>query len=151
MGNKVKKFQEKINMGKTLTHREENLMELLKRNGESRRVYICAPYEGYCFRNRDKMWYYCMLAKDCGCVPIAPYYYYPDFWNMEDSRERQRLRSISIGEQRFCDEVWAFGEKTTPEMELQLHFAARRGLMIHYLPDWDDMKDLLPEGDDDDE
>ncbi len=151
MGNNVSKFREKMLSGIKLSHREQNMMNLMLRNKGVRRVYICAPYDGYNTRSREDIWWYCMFAKDLGCVPIAPYYYYPAFFNMEDSRERSRLRSVAIGEQNYCDEVWAFGGRITPEMEIQLHFAAKRGLMIHYLPDWKTMMDLLPEGDDDDE
>lgn len=152
MGNKVRKFHEKMLSGKKLSNREKNLMDLLlRRNDGMRRVYICAPYDGYDTRSREEIWWYCMFAKDRGCIPIAPDYYYPAFWNTEDSREMSRLRSIAIGELNHCDEVWAFGKRITPDMEILLHSAAKRGLMIHFLPDWGTMKDLLPEGDDEDE
>ena len=131
--------------GKRLSRREENMLELMQEYGLWKRVYICAPYDGENTRSREKIWGYCLFARERPYAPIAPFLYYPQFMPESYEKEMQLMRSLALRDLLTCEEIWVFGNKVTPEMENEISCASSHGLNIRWLPDYEEMIRTDPE------
>ena len=131
--------------GKRLSRREENMLELMQEYGLWKRVYICAPYDGENTRSREKIWGYCLFARERTYAPIAPFLYYPQFMPKIYEKEMQLMRSLALRDLLTCEEIWVFGNKVTPEMENEISCASSHGLNIRWLPDYEEMIRTDPE------
>ena len=131
--------------GKRLSRREENILELMQEYGLWKRVYICAPYDGENTRSREKIWGYCLFARERTYAPIAPFLYYPQFMPEIYEKEMQLMRSLALRDLLTCEEIWVFGNKVTPEMENEISCASSHGLNIRWLPDYEEMIRTDPE------
>ena len=111
------------------------------------RVYICAPYDGEFTRSREKLWWYCIMAKEHGYIPVAPYLYYPSFMHMNIEKDRKLVSRFAREDMCRCKELWFFGTRLTDEMASELEWATKLGLPFHCYPDWDDLenKDCVEE------
>lgn len=140
MSNGLRKFKAAmLGLGKPLGRREMNLMEMMRHEGNWQLVYICAPYDGKDTRSLEKIWNYCMFAKEHRYMPVAPYLYYPQFMNDFDERESRIMNQFARCDIRHCEEVWVFGKEITSEMEKILDCAQYEGLNMRCFPDWDIM------------
>lgn len=131
--------------GKRLSRREENMLELMQEYGLWKRVYICAPYDGENTRSREKIWGYCLFARERTYAPIAPFLYYPQFMPEIYEKEMQLMRSLALRDLLTCEEIWVFGNEVTPEMENEISCASSHGLNIRWLPDYEEMIRTDPE------
>ena len=131
--------------GKRLSRREENMLELMQEYGLWKRVYICAPYDGENTRSREKIWGYCLFARERTYAPIAPFLYYPQFMPEIYEKEMQLMRSLALRDLLTCEEIWVFGNKVSPEMENEISCASSHGLNIRWLPDYEEMIRTDPE------
>ena len=131
--------------GKRLSRREENMLELMQEYGLWKRVYICAPYDGENTRSREKIWGYCLFARERTYAPSAPFLYYPQFMPEIYEKEMQLMRSLALRDLLTCEEIWVFGNKVTPEMENEISCASSHGLNIRWLPDYEEMIRTDPE------
>ena len=51
-------------------------------------VYVCSPFSGDIKGNTEKARLYSKFAVDCGCIPVTPHLFFPQFMNDEDPAER---------------------------------------------------------------
>jgi len=130
--------------GKRLSRREENMLELMQEYGLWKRVYICAPYDGENTRSREKIWGYCLFARERTYAPIAPFLYYPQFMPEFYEKEMQLMRSFALRDLLTCEEVWVFGNEVTPEMEREVSCASSHGINVRFLPDYEEMIRMDP-------
>ena len=131
--------------GKRLSRREENMLELMQEYGLWKRVYICAPYDGENTRSREKIWGYCLFARERTYAPIAPFLYYPQFMPEIYEKEMQLMRSLALRDLLTSEEIWIFGNNVTLEMENEISCASSHGLNIRWLPDYEEMIRTDPE------
>ena len=95
-------------------------------------VYICSPYAGDVAGNVAAARRYSRYAVDRGFIPIAPHLLFPQFMEDNDPRERELgmfFGNVLMGK---CAEVWVFGRKISPGMQMEISRAQRKNYRLRY-------------------
>lgn len=98
-------------------------------------VYICSPYRGDVERNIAKAKGYCRFAYTQDATPIAVHLHNTLF--LDDGVREERLAGILLGLNMLkrCDELWAFGNRFSEGMKVEIEAAKHLGIPIHYYND----------------
>ena len=98
-------------------------------------IFVCSPFAGDTETNIVNARRYCEYVFDHGAVPFAPHLYFPQF--LDDNDEEQRKTGIGAGIAILaqCDELWAFGDKLTEGMRLELKIADGLGIPMRFFND----------------
>lgn len=94
-----------------------------------KRIYICAPLGGDVERNLENVKQYARFALGCGTAPVVPHFY---SLFLDDHNPKHRKLGMEAGLHLLegCDEMWVFGDKTSPGMEAEILFCEERGIPI---------------------
>lgn len=95
-------------------------------------VYICSPLSGNIAANQRNARRYCRFAVDSGYIPLAPHLYFPQFISDADSAERDLALFMDIVLLSKCDQLWAFGERVSKGMSMEIEKAKRKGQPIRW-------------------
>ncbi|WP_322200565.1 DUF7768 domain-containing protein [Acutalibacter intestini] len=95
-------------------------------------VYICSPLSGNIAANQKNARRYCRFAVDSGCIPLAPHLYFPQFMDDGDGAERNLALFMDIVLLSKCDQLWAFGERVSKGMSMEIEKAKRKGQPIRW-------------------
>jgi len=66
---------------------------------------------------------YCKYVFNCDAVPFAPQLFFPQFLDMTCSENRTKVINSGIVVLAECDEIWAFGDRISETMRLELQVA----------------------------
>ena len=116
--------------------------------GGWKRVFICAPFDGLLSRSMEKIWWYCIFAKNHQYLPVAPYLYYPQFMNLSDDKEKKLAMLFAREDLKQCSEIWVFGETITPEME-ELICRSGKHCNVMQFPEYEELLLFMKEEDED--
>ena len=95
-------------------------------------VYICSPLSGNIAATQKNARRYCRFAVDSGCIPLAPHLYFPQFMDDGDGAERNLALFMDIVLLSKCDQLWAFGERVSKGMSMEIEKAKRKGQPIRW-------------------
>ena len=95
-------------------------------------VYICSPYAGDVEHNVKAAQVYSRLAVDQGCIPIAPHLLYPQLLRDDHPMERQLGLVFGLALLCKCAEVWVFGSRISPGMEVEIKRARWKNIRLRY-------------------
>lgn len=98
-------------------------------------VYICSPYRGEVERNTAKAKGYCRFAYTQDATPIAVHLHNTLF--LDDDIREERLAGLLLGLNMLkrCDELWAFGNRFSEGMKVEIEAAKHLGIPINYYND----------------
>ncbi len=105
-------------------------------------VYICSPLAGDIPANQKNARRYCRFAVDCGCIPLAPHLYFPQFMDDGSGAERDLALFMDIVLLSKCNEMWVFGERVSKGMSIEIEKAKQKGQPIRYFTA--DCKEVSP-------
>ena len=67
---------------------------------------------------------FCKYVFNCGAIPFAPQLFFPQFFpDTSDAEQRKAIVGAGIVVLAECDELWAFGDRITESMRLELKTA----------------------------
>jgi len=96
-------------------------------------VYISSPLRGKVEANIKRTRDYCLFATTQEAIPFAPHIYFTQFLN--DNNPAQRKLGMDMGLEflkMFCDELWAFGPRTSQGMGVEIKAAEKIGVPVYY-------------------
>ena len=102
-------------------------------------IYVCSPCRGNppynpakTASNRWRTYRFCKNVLDTGHIPIAPHYFYRDWF--DDDVPEQRAKAIEIGLSllRKCDALWVFGKTISEGMKSEIVLAEELGIPVLY-------------------
>ena len=103
-------------------------------------VYICSPYAGDTEKHTAAAVRFCRYAFKAGCIPIAPHIYFPQF--VDGVTERSDALFMGNVLLTKCMELWAFGDKISSGMEMEIAYAKRKGKPVRYFTE--DFTEVFP-------
>jgi len=86
-------------------------------------VYVSSPFTEDDKGNLYDARRYCNYVFNCGAVPFAPQLFFPQFLDMTLTENRTKVVNFGIVILAECDEVWAFGDRISESMRLELQVA----------------------------
>jgi len=86
-------------------------------------VYVSSPSLENGKRNVEDARRFCNFVFNCGAVPFAPQLFFPQFLDMAFAENRKNAINAGIVVLAECDEVWAFGDRFSENMLLELQVA----------------------------
>ena len=92
-------------------------------NNDKKLVYVSSPSMENDKGNVNDARRFCKYVLNCGAVPFAPQLFFPQFLDMADAENRVIAIHSGIVVLAECDEVWAFGDRISESMRLELHVA----------------------------
>ena len=98
-------------------------------------IYVCSPFSREDNKNIADARRYCKYVLDHGAVPFAPHLYFPqllDESNEEELKTGIGARLVILAE---CDELWAFGDRLTEDMRLELELADKLSMPMRFFSD----------------
>ena len=98
-------------------------MSLEQKYYDKKLIFICSPFSGDTETNTANARRYCQYVLDHGAVPFAPHLYFPQFLDYTDEEQRKTAIGAWLVILAECDELWAFGDRLTDDMRLELKTA----------------------------
>ena len=98
-------------------------------------VYICSPYAGDVNGNVQRAQTYCRFAVEKNCVPIATHLLFPQFMDDSNEAERNLAMRMNIILLTKCAELWAFGDRISKGMSIEIARARRKGQTVRFFTD----------------
>ena len=98
-------------------------------------VYICSPFSGEVETNLANARRYSRFAVDQGYLPITPHLLFPQFMNDSVQAERDLAMRMNMILLSKCAELWAFGDRITTGMSIEIARARRKGQTIRFFTD----------------
>lgn len=95
-------------------------------------VYICSPLSGNIAANQKNARRYCRFAVDSGYIPLAPHLNFPQFMDDGDGAERDLALFMDLVLLSKCDQLWAFGDRASKGMSMEIEKAKRKGQPIRW-------------------
>ena len=95
-------------------------------------IYVCSPLSGDIAANQENARRYCRFAVDSGYIPLAPHLYFPQFMDDGNRAERDLALFMDIVLLSKCDQLWAFGERVSKGMSMEIEKAKRKGQPIRW-------------------
>ena len=83
-------------------------------------VFVCSPSSGDDTKHIENARRYCQFVFNQGAVPFAPILYFPQFLDDKDEEQHQTTVGAGLVILAEADELWAFGDKLTGDMRLEL-------------------------------
>lgn len=93
-------------------------------------VYVCSPLRGDIDRNIKRAVEYSRFVYNKEGIPLASHIIFTQF--LDDNNPDDRNAGIEMGIQLLlkCDELWAFGNKITEGMAVEIAAAKTLGLKV---------------------
>ncbi len=98
-------------------------------------VYICSPFSGDTETNLKNARRYSRFAVDQGYLPIAPHLLFPQFMDDSVQEERDLALRMNIILLTKCAELWAFGDRISKGMSIEIARARRKGQTVRFFTD----------------
>ena len=95
-------------------------------------VYVCSPFSGDIKGNTINARRYSKFAVDCGCIPVTPHLFFPQFMSDSDPAERELAIIMDLILLTKCTELWVFGDTVSSGMEKEISKAKRKNMPIKY-------------------
>jgi len=86
-------------------------------------VFVCSSSLENGQGNIENVRRYCNYVFNCGAVPFAPQLFFPQFLDTSDADQRKSIIGAGIVVLSECDELWAFGDRLSETMRLELKVA----------------------------
>ena len=86
-------------------------------------IFVCSPSLENDKGNIEDALRYCKYVISCGAVPFAPQLFFPQFLDTSDAEQRDIIIGAGIVVLAECDELWAFGDRISETMRLELQTA----------------------------
>ena len=99
-------------------------------------VYICSAYSGNIEKNTRLARWYCRLAIERGCIPLAPHLLLPQF--LSEETERELAIAIDLRLLDLCQEIWICGDVITKGMKHELPYALATGMPVSFIEEASD-------------
>ena len=100
-------------------------------------IYVCSQCRGIppyspakTNLNLWRAFRFCKDVLDAGHIPIAPHYFYRDWFN--DDVPEQRAKAIDVGLNLLskCDELWVFGTEISEGMKTEIALAEELNIPV---------------------
>ena len=98
-------------------------------------VYICSPFSGDTETNLENTRRYSRFAVEQGYLPIAPHLMFPQFLDDSVPAERDLAMRMNIILLTKCAELWAFGDRISKGMSIEITRARRKGQPVRFFTD----------------
>ena len=98
-------------------------------------VYICSPFSGDTETNLKNARRYSRFAVDQGYLPIAPHLLFPQFMDDSVQEDRDLALRMNIILLTKCAELWAFGDRISKGMSIEIARARRKGQIVRFFTD----------------
>ena len=98
-------------------------------------VYICSPFSGDTETNLKNARRYSRFALDQGYLPIAPHLLFPQFMDDSVQEDRDLALRMNIILLTKCAELWAFGDRISKGMSIEIARARRKGQTVRFFTD----------------
>ena len=98
-------------------------------------VYICSLFSGNSKANLENARRYSRFAVDQGYLPITPHLLFPQFMDDSNVAERNLVMRMNITLLTKCAELWAFGERISKGMSIEIARARRNGQTVRFFTD----------------
>ena len=98
-------------------------------------VYICSPFSGDTETNLENARRYSRFAVDQGYLPITPHLLFPQFMDDSNEAERNLAMRMNIILLTKCAELWAFGDRISKGMSIEIARARRKGQTVRFFTD----------------
>ncbi len=95
-------------------------------------VYICSPYAGDTEENMKEARRFSRFAVDCGCLPITPHLFFPQFMDDNNPDDRKLAFDLNYILLNKCSQIWVFGDIVSEGMEIEIRNAKRKSILIRY-------------------
>ena len=95
-------------------------------------VYICSPFSGDTETNLENARRYSRFAVDQGYLPITPHLLFPQFMDDSNEAERNLAMRMNIILLTKCAELWAFGDRISKGMSIEIARARRKGQTVRF-------------------
>ena len=95
-------------------------------------VYVCSPLSGDIAANQENARRYCRSVVERGGIPLAPHLLFPQFMDDGNRAERDLALFMDIVLLSKCDQLWAFGERVSKGMSMEIEKAKRKGQPIRW-------------------
>lgn len=95
-------------------------------------VYVCSPFSGDIEGNTENARRYSKFAVDCGCIPITPHLFFPQFMDDTDPTERELAIIMDLILLTKCTELWVFGKTISKGMKKEIDKAKMKNMPIRY-------------------
>ncbi len=101
------------------------------RNKDSPVVYICSKFRGDVAHNLAMAKRYSRFAADCGCVPLTPHLWLPQFLSEETERKLAMHMDLRLLDR--CDKLWVCGDEISEGMAMEIAYAEDAGIPARYI------------------
>ena len=95
-------------------------------------MYICSPFSGDTETNQENARRYSRFAVDQGYLPITPHLLFPQFMDDSVEAERNLAMRMNIILLTKCAELWAFGDRISKGMSIEIARARRKGQTVRF-------------------
>lgn len=95
-------------------------------------VYICSPYAGDVDANVMDARRYSRFAVNCGCLPITPHLFFPQFMDDDNPSDRKLAFKLNYILLNKCSQIWVFGDEISDGMNTEIQNAKRKNIQIRY-------------------
>lgn len=95
-------------------------------------VYVCSPLSGDIAANQENARRYCRSVVERSGIPLAPHLLFPQFMDDTSAEERDLAIFMDIVLLSKCDQLWAFGERVSKGMSMEIEKAKRKGQPIRW-------------------
>ena len=79
--------------------------------------------------------WYSRFAVDQGYLPITPHLLFPQFMDDSNEAERNLAMRMNIILLTKCAELWAFGDRISKGMSIEIARARRKGQTVRFFTD----------------
>ena len=97
-----------------------------------KRIFVCSPLAGDISGNTVRAREYCRAVIRAGFLPYAPHLFFPQLLDELDPAGRAQGIELGLNELIRCDEVWAFGDRISEGMSMEIAEAEELGLHVRY-------------------
>ena len=96
-------------------------------------VYVSSPSMEDDRGNIEDARRFCNYVFNCGAVPFAPQLFFSQFLDLTRAENRTKTINSGIVVLAECDELWAFGDRISETMRLELQVADGLSIPMKFL------------------
>jgi hypothetical protein len=106
-----------------ITGKKGDFMSIGSSYYDKKLIFVSSPSMESDEGNIEDSRRFCKYVFNCGAVPFAPQLFFPQFLDKSDADRRNTIISAGIVVLAECDELWAFGDRISETMRLELKVA----------------------------